>query len=193
MTVISMVNPICVLQAAWTAGPNQIVGEVLYFRHAKYYQRALRYGRDMVGNTRSAMLTKRDLVARSQRGAIMPKEVVQYPRTDGNSGTEVSVHWDKDQGYVQLGVTRHVWMGSVPEDGRRHIDHDYCGECERQSKCPNGCDGETTGCTECSSPEQSDFVEEPVSVFTDLLTRQQINTMIRVLRRARDQAHGKDE
>lgn len=40
---------------------------------------------------------------------IMPYETVQYPRTNSDSGSEVSVHWSKDA-HVQLKMQRHVWV-----------------------------------------------------------------------------------
>jgi hypothetical protein len=117
----------------------------------------------------------------------MPFEVVQYPDTaPDRDGTEVTVHWSRD-GLVQLEVTRHVWSHA----------------------CPRGCDGIVTGCSECprgtteefdqaKAPASTVFINEnpaadpKVTIYTQPLNRGQINKLIRVLRRARDQAYGED-
>lgn len=133
----------------------------------------------------------------------MPKEVVQYPRTDYDSATEVSVHWSKEdaQGYIQFGVTRHVW-GPQPEPDPNalsfsapvHADHSYCHECalavDRIKELPT----DHPQMIGSSGPEPAREVwGDPVTVFTDPLSRKEINNLIRVLRRARDQAFGRDE
>lgn len=136
----------------------------------------------------------------------MPKETVQYPRTDGSVGTEVSVHWTKQAaedtpcGWVQVSITRHPW---------------------EQPACPNGCDGVLTGCSECppkgrlalggqipmlppgpetdeagtivSTPLTSADVGGSETMYADPMTRDELNRLIRTLRRARDQAYGRDE
>lgn len=111
----------------------------------------------------------------------MPKEVVQYPRTGGNSGTEISIHWSKGPdapagGLVQIAATRHVWipspeLGTPPQGG--HADHNHCSECVQ-----------TTGGLV--------LAEMPSTVWSDELTRGEINKLIRTLRRARDDAFGAD-
>lgn len=39
----------------------------------------------------------------------MPYETVQYPRTNSDTGSEVSVHWSKNA-HLQLKMQRHVWV-----------------------------------------------------------------------------------
>ena len=131
----------------------------------------------------------------------MPKETVQYPTTDGPAGTEISVHWSKDN-LVQLHIQRHVWMGVPDPDGvvTHRIGEPQQGDqpgvvaavgapCDCQHRpCehPGGIDP-------ASIPaELPDFLI-PGELWTDVLDRSQINTLIRVLRRARDQAYGRDE
>lgn len=129
-------------------------------------------------------------------GKEMPKEVIQYPRTDGNSGTEVSVHWSKGT-WVQIGVTRHVW-GPLDPDARTspiHADHSACDECAREVVRRARCDQDgpqmMTAMVGSDAPPVGEF-DPPATVFTEVMTRDEINKMIQVLRRARDQAFGKD-
>jgi len=131
----------------------------------------------------------------------MPKETVQYPSTDGLVSTEVSVHWTKGpSGWIQLAVHRHPWQ---------------------QPQCPNGCDGIKTGCSACppsgrlapgvshsldpadeavyrlppgDNAELADVQPDGSSImWADPLTRDDLNKLIRALRRARDQVFGRDE
>jgi len=131
----------------------------------------------------------------------MPKEIVQWPSTEGTDGTELSVHWSKgvdtqlppganDGGYVQIAATRHVWIpakNAVPATGL-HSDHSACSECIRPREEPN----EPTARLAYSGSPGLDVPLEPATVFTDPLNRAQINALIRVLRRARDAAFGAD-
>ncbi|AQT78318.1 hypothetical protein B1R94_02305 [Mycolicibacterium litorale] len=142
----------------------------------------------------------------------MPKEVIQRPETDGfarfgGTGTELSVHWDKNDanGFVQIGLTRHVFSAApeprpndiVSPPTPHHADHSACHECvlavERNAKLAEERDGRTMAMTvgpgDC--PPISEF-DPPATVFTVPLTRRQINNMIETLRRARDGAFGKD-
>lgn len=139
----------------------------------------------------------------------MPKEVVQYPRTDCSSGTEMSVHWSKEsvQGYVQIGVTRHVWGPKPKPDPDAlavsspvHADHSNCHECavaaeqnaalkaEREAK--GGGHWMSVG-ENRDAPPVGEF-DDPATVFTEPMSRTEINKLIRALRRARDQAYGED-
>lgn len=129
----------------------------------------------------------------------MPKEIIQWPNTTGFSGTELSVHWSKEMsgGYIQLGVTRHVWGQLDPEAecSPIHADHSNCAECakvalERKDVKPDWpvMMSDRTG---SDAPPVGEY-DQPATVFTDEMTRDQINQMIKVLRRARDQAFGAD-
>lgn len=134
----------------------------------------------------------------------MPKEVVQYPATDQVfSGTELSVHWSSHDDLVQIGVTRHVW-GDIDPDAQAtpvHADHSHCSTCaavaeqnkiRRAEQEKTGVMSAMVGCTGSDAPPVGEF-DDPATVFTNSLTRSEINTLIRVLRRARDQAFGRDE
>jgi hypothetical protein len=124
----------------------------------------------------------------------MPKETIQYPATSGDSGTEITVHWLKDA-HVQLEVKRHVWKRaekvSLPCDC--HLGFDGYGvSCSLCSKPPCKCDADPTGNSACAlCPDEPDATE--AVVWTETLTRGEINKAIRVLRRARDQVFGADE
>ena len=101
----------------------------------------------------------------------MPKEIIQWPRTDGYSGTELSVHWSKHTAdEVQIGLTRHVWAAPIEATDSGHADHQHCSEC---------------------TVDDADGLK--ATVFTDPMTRREINNLIRMLRRARDDAFGRDE
>lgn len=101
----------------------------------------------------------------------MPFETVQYPSTEDPSGTEVSVHWAKD-GPVQLHVQRHAWQ-DLPDTGTvtRRLGEPQEGDPEPLPAL--------TGVQEAE-------------VWTEVLSRDQLNKLIRVLRRARDAAYGAD-
>ncbi len=134
----------------------------------------------------------------------MPKEVIQRPRD--NEVCELTVNWDKEQGLVQLGLTRHVLRHTAREfepgeleplcrSAPTHADHSYCGACEDamveiEKAKATGRQGWSMG-DSSFGPNVHEF-DGPTTVFTEPMTRWQINTMIRVLRRARDQAHGED-
>lgn len=151
----------------------------------------------------------------------MPFEVVQYPNTSpDDSGTEVTVHWSKDS-HVQLEVVRHVWghvcvngcdgvvtgcdqcpRGTVAEfdKGKEFGAPAIVGEAtgsldvgpavssgglglHRGTPAPVGVMVELVGTPDPIGPAQ---------IWTQVLSRQEINKLIRVLRRARDQAYGED-
>lgn len=40
---------------------------------------------------------------------MMPKEVIQYPRMDDDLGHEMSLHWGREHGVVQVHLERHPW------------------------------------------------------------------------------------
>lgn len=138
----------------------------------------------------------------------MPKEVVQYPSTDGISGTELTAHWSKTdvtgEGVVQLALTNHVW-GRVPEldvlrddavvSGRPvHSGHNDCVPCAERAKAMKavGDPPEFGHMVEVSGGSVVGEFDPSVSIVTKPLTRGEINRLIRVLRDARDQAFGKD-
>lgn len=120
----------------------------------------------------------------------MPKEVIQYPATVGNSGTEMSVHWSKGgdsvlstAGQVQIAVTRHVWIPDPDSQhaSAAHADHNHC------SQCVSGDEAQVDdGLIGWGNPG------DPATVYTEVLGRGEINALIRALRRARDQAYGPD-
>lgn len=133
----------------------------------------------------------------------MPKEVVKYPATEGFSGAELSVHWSKEDigGYVQVAATRHVW-GRVDADIQAsviHADHSSCHECALAVEQNNArkADSEATGAPQMMTADFTDAppigeFDGPATVFTEPMTRREVNKLIRVLRRARDQAYGED-
>lgn len=130
----------------------------------------------------------------------MPKEVIQHPfQVNEFFGSELSVHWSKETGEVQIGLTRHV-KGPVDPGSTCspvHSDHQHCNECrvavERNEKRRG--EGQPEMVTSCGSTSPAPPVGEfdgPATVFTAPLTRRELNTMILVFRRARDQAFGAD-
>lgn len=144
----------------------------------------------------------------------MPKEVLQYPSTEGISGTEMSLHWSKnnsldsgEDGNVQLAITNHVW-GRVPEPGpdvsaythpaHEHRGHHDCIPCaERAEALKTSGDlltgKELSGMTEVCGGSVVGEYDRPATIVTMPLTRAEINRAIRVLRTARDQAFGADQ
>lgn len=137
----------------------------------------------------------------------MPFEVVQYPNTEGISGTELTAHWSKDhdgEGNVQLAITNHVW-GRIPdpEPGELthpgptqiHSGHGDCVACAERAEAMKavGDPPEFGEMVEVSGGSVVGEFDPSVSIVTKPMTRGEINTLIRVLRRARDQAYGKDE
>jgi hypothetical protein len=135
----------------------------------------------------------------------MPFEVVQYPNTTGISGTELSVHWSKDHdgdGNVQLAITNHVW-GRSPEPEPDalahsrpvHSGHNDCVPCAERAEAMKAV-GDAPEFGQMMEVDGGSVVGEfdpSVSIVTKPLSRTEINNMIRSLRRARDQAFGKDE
>ena len=137
----------------------------------------------------------------------MPYEVVQYPSTDGISGTELSAHWsktsDSGEGNVQLSITNHVW-GRLPEadpdavcfshPANEHRGHNDCAACaERNASLKAAGDPPEFGSmTEVDGASVVGEFDPSVSIVSKPLTRAEINRMIRVLRTARDQAYGQD-
>lgn len=105
----------------------------------------------------------------------MPKEIVQYARTEAATATSIEVCWSKETSHVQLHIQRHCFAAPV-----------------KPRECKNGCDGITSGCSECG-PAGADMQAEPeVEIFTDVLSRNEINRLILALRKARDQSYGPD-
>lgn len=152
----------------------------------------------------------------------MPKETIQAARdryglagSGALSATELTLHWSKGedapvQGYVQLGVTRHIFkpqtpvvhtpggVMSLPEVGYPHADHQHCNECvlaqewrDEQKTAKHGQLQMMQGQTGSDAPPQGEW-DPPATVFSDELSRDDINHMIKSLRRARDQAFGAD-
>lgn len=150
----------------------------------------------------------------------MPYETVQYPKTDTTDGTEVSVHWSKGS-HVQLQVERHVWA-KAPEafddmtDTPPHPEPFPVGTIranDDQSQAAFRVDGLTSddhdrwvivrsnAAVETCTTEQiadwkvvsyGDLRPTRTWVWTDELTRTELNKLIRTLRRARDDAYGSD-
>jgi hypothetical protein len=98
---------------------------------------------------------------------FMPYETVQFPRTDDSSGTEITVHWAKDA-HVQLHAVRHQWAGSPLSPNAQAASESI------------------------SNPESTAPEPLPDEVWSETLTRDEINKLIRVLRRARDAVFGSD-
>lgn len=86
----------------------------------------------------------------------MPKEIVQFARTDRPDPTSVELVWAKPAGggNLQLHFQRHDF-GRV--DSPPNVPH-----------------------------------EQPVNEYTDQLSRDDCNRLIRALKRARDQVYGAD-
>jgi len=134
----------------------------------------------------------------------MPYEVVQYPNTTGISGTELSAHWSKNhdgEGTVQIAITNHVW-GRLPEPDPDtlchsrpvHSGHNDCVPCAERAEAMKavGEPPEFGQMVEVSGGSVVGEFDPSVSITTMPLTRAEINNLIRVLRRARDQAYGED-
>jgi len=135
-----------------------------------------------------------------KKGIAMPKELIQRPTTSFDN-TELTVNWSKADvgGYVQLGLTRHIVRPVEPGAlcSPMHADHANCGECEQsiqwlEEHRSSGQPQMMIGHTGADSPPPSAEFDDPATVYTTVLTRSQINDMIRALRRARDQAYGAD-
>lgn len=157
----------------------------------------------------------------------MPYETVQYPKTDVDTGSEVSVHWSKDA-YVQLQVQRHMWK--MPAEAY----DDTCDTSPQRSEPPVGtvkatdaqiaykireatCSGhkDDSGCElyderpdewvvvrlngaveTCTGEQIADWPEVfypsdsgctlSQTVWTDPLSRSDVNRFVRMLRKARD-------
>ena len=128
----------------------------------------------------------------------MPKETVQYPKINDMDSTEVSVHWVRDS-HVQLEIIRHPGLEPTPPVHQHLTDCD-CKQSDQvcQSR-PAGSDDNTPvpdtelGHKYANVPDAIiGEVEGPVVMFTEVLTRSELNRMIRALRRARDAAYGAD-
>lgn len=105
----------------------------------------------------------------------MPKETAQFASTQHSTGTSIEVCWGKESSHVQLHVQRHAWKYE-----------------------PFTSEGGLTGGTRVvhndeGMPIRNITDPEDTEIWTDELTRDDINRMIRALRRARDQAYGRDE
>lgn len=129
----------------------------------------------------------------------MPKETVQYANKGDWSSTEMSVHWAKEGGYVQVALTRHAYIPQDPEAecSRIHSDHQNCQTCADAPKIlaelRKEAEGKPVMMRGDSTPAPSTSeLDDPVTVFTEIMSRDEINRMIRALRRARDQAYGAD-
>jgi hypothetical protein len=148
----------------------------------------------------------------------MPFETVQYPRTDASDGTEVSVNWSKGS-HLQLKVQRHVWVNPPHEPDWDNQDAPLPARseplplgtvkgAEDNSQIAFKIDADlwtvcraTGGVETCSSEQIAEWPviwypdERPVesTIFTDCFTREDVNAMIRALRRARNDAFGQDE
>lgn len=137
----------------------------------------------------------------------MPKETIQRPNPSrvqlGASGTELTVHWDKSMGFVQIGLTRHIFDEPDPAAvaSPLHADHHNCYECAQLiESLPAKVEalkaaGQVAGqvCRVGSDEPPVGDLEPPTTVFTEQLSRGQINRLIKTLRTARDAAYGRDE
>lgn len=113
----------------------------------------------------------------------MPKVVVQYPNTEDPSPADVVVHWSKEASHVQLSISRYPFgVVAVAETADKAPILE-----------PRDLDAEKP-----DNPYARDRLaargDEPVetTVYSDPMTRHQLNEMIRTLRRARDAAFGAD-
>lgn len=135
----------------------------------------------------------------------MPKEVVQYPATDGISGTELSAHWQKDasgEGLVQLAITNHVWgrIGDRDDEDSLvsttpiHSGGADCAACAARAEAMQavGDPPEHGAMVEVHGASVVGEFDPSVSIITKPMTRAEINKLIRTLRKARDDAFGTD-
>lgn len=99
----------------------------------------------------------------------MPKEVVQYPREYGPNGTEIRVHW------ARRDANRIGDEGLVQIEVQRHVWEAFDVNALVSVADING------------------YQNAPVNLIGDSMTRVEINKLIATLRRARDQAFGRDE
>ncbi len=127
----------------------------------------------------------------------MPKEVIQRAGTDQHAFGELTVSWGNEASYVQLAATRHVlarihWESddglcggnTVDEEvAHLHADHDHCTQCGPNRNRDSG--------GNVAEVMVDGKIEQPASVYLHL-DRNEINRMIRALRRARDGAYGAD-
>jgi len=121
----------------------------------------------------------------------------------------MSVHWSKEdaQGWVQIGLTRHVFSPAAEPDPDAlcspppavHADHSSCHECalavERNAKFAE--EVQRAGQAQVMSVGPGDCppvgqFDPPSTVFSVPMSRREINRLIETLRRARDQSFGKD-
>lgn len=137
----------------------------------------------------------------------MPKETVQYPAYGTPVSTEVTVHWNKAgdmPGYVQIQTERHVWADkpdNMTASGHVKVGCDCktsdqgCGALP-QTYVDSSRDAEKVAAADAGegpdNPYARDRLAQRSIVITDVMDRDQINTLIRTLRRARDQAYGAD-
>lgn len=127
----------------------------------------------------------------------MPRVVIQYPDTSDPNPADVSVHWSKESSHVQLSITRYpfgvVDSGAIASDGRPVLEGrpDYDAQKVAAADAGTGPDNpyarERLADREDPSPHATSQ-----TLYSDPLTRHQINELIRVLRRARDGAFGAD-
>lgn len=117
----------------------------------------------------------------------MPRQTIQYPNTERDSGVELSVHWGQESSVVQIAATRHIWRDPHAEQDRHtHSDHSHC------SACPPVPDARMALLPEGMKAVREAEAESPATVWSEPLTRHQINDMIKTLRRARDSVFGAD-
>jgi hypothetical protein len=103
----------------------------------------------------------------------MPREVIGSSLYD----TQVEVNWRRD-GDAQIGI-----LGNKPFVFLKPTDNCNC-PCEPEKYVDGG--GEIV-----DGHEENGLVRY-LSLFADLRTRKDFNDLITILRRARDQVHGKD-
>lgn len=132
----------------------------------------------------------------------MPKEIVQY--ANDSTDTAVAVHWSKESSHVQLSITRYPFHGPLEghsDDGELADEAVQGGARERERLSAPGavdpadtpCDCESAGEFSCSEVNHCDS-GGPTSrtEYSDVMSRYEINQLIRTLRRARDAAYGAD-
>lgn len=115
----------------------------------------------------------------------MPFETIQYPNTNEANPVETSVHWNKQgemPGIVQISLRRHKFTCGCSPDEDAACSFEGCigGKNIGQDSCRWG-------------PPPTSDPEDEIALFTRTMTRAEINDMIRTLRKARDQAFGRDE
>jgi hypothetical protein len=122
----------------------------------------------------------------------MPKATIQYPTTDAGYGSEVAVHWSKEQSHVQVSITSFpfgvVAIGNALDaEGHPVVEPAPSIDAQKVADADTGVAPDNP-----YARDRAEAEETSKSLYSEPMTRHQLNEMIRVLRRARDAAFGAD-